>query len=69
MPGGTDVVVSGSLSELVSANGEPTSTVADPDYFSEREAIEAIHEAAPTLYWCKGYGWVGPDPAAPTFGR
>jgi hypothetical protein len=49
--------------ELVRANGGDTSTGSDPDFWSEKDAIAAIHSHADFFEWIPGYGWCIPQEA------
>lgn len=55
---------------LQRANGQDVSSpIADPDWHSEAEAIEAIHRDAELMEIVPGYGWcVVNKPAAPGIG-
>lgn len=55
--------------ELLRANGDSASAIADPNWGTEPEAIDAIHRDAEQMQIVPGYGWCVVDqPAAPRQG-
>lgn len=51
--------------ELLRANCDSASAIADPNWRTEAEAIDAIHRDAELMQIVSGYGWCVVDEPAP----